>query len=87
MSDYRPPAPHPGELIGEFIKERRLPIAEAAQLIGMTRPSLSNLVHKHRRIGPRVATRIGRWAGDTLSAEYLLTAQAKWDLERVEDEP
>jgi len=83
---YKPPAPHPGELIGEFIDKLRLSVAEAAKEIGMTRPSLSNLVHGHRRIGTRVAKRIGEWAGPEMDAEYLLTVQLKWDLEHADDD-
>lgn len=50
---------HPGLILKmEIVEGRNLTISKAAQLLGLTRPTLSNIVNGKAAITPNVALRI-----------------------------
>ena len=74
--------PHPGSFVfDECIEPLGLTITEAAQALGVTRVTLSDLVNGKRRISPEMAVRLSKAFGD--SAESWLVLQAQYDLAQV----
>jgi antitoxin HigA-1 len=70
---------HPGEiLLEEVIKPLGLTITEAARDLGVSRKTLSEIIHGKCRLTPETAVRIGL-ATDT-SPESWLNMQTKLDL-------
>lgn len=54
---YNPP--HPGEILLElYIKPLDLTITEVAKGLGVSRPTLSELVNGHRSVSPEMAARL-----------------------------
>ena len=79
------PNTHPGEiLLEEVIKVHHLSIGEAADLLGITRPTLSNIVNEKSSITPNMALRIKAVFGGT--AEIWVRLQAAYDLRKAEQE-
>ncbi len=79
--DTRKPA-HPGEvLLEDVIKELKISITEAANNLGVSRKTLSELVHGKSDLTPEMAVRIAT-ATDT-SAESWMNMQLKLDLWKV----
>jgi addiction module HigA family antidote len=75
--------PHPGGVVlGECIKPLGLTITEAAQALGVTRNSLSELVNEKRGISPEMAVRLAKVFGGT--EEGWLVQQAQYDLAHVQ---
>ena len=70
---------HPGEiLLEDVIKPLRLTITEAAQKLGVSRKTLSELVHQKSSLSPEMALRISE---DThTSPESWFNMQTKLDL-------
>jgi addiction module HigA family antidote len=69
---------HPGELIREdILKELRLSVARAAQILGVRRATLSNLVNCSAALSPEMALRIEKAFG--VDMEMLLRMQAWHD--------
>lgn len=57
MEMYNPP--HPGEILLElYIKPLDLTITEVARGIGVSRPTLSELINGHRSVSPEMAQRL-----------------------------
>src|SRR5690606_29277095 len=51
--------PHPGSFIrDEILNELHLPIARAAEILGVRRATLSDLVNGHAALSPEMALRI-----------------------------
>ena len=70
---------HPGViLLEDVLKPLNLTITEAATYLGVTRKTLSELVHGHSKLSPEMAYRIGQ-ATDT-SPESWYEMQAKLDI-------
>lgn len=70
---------HPGEvLLEDVIKPLGLTITEAAEKLGVTRKTLSELVNTRSALSPEMALRISK-ATDT-SPESWLRMQVKLDL-------
>lgn len=75
--------PHPGVVFREAVLEPLgLTITEAAERLGVTRKTLSELVNGHSGISPEMAVRIGK-ATDT-SPESWLIQQTHYDLWQAE---
>ena len=75
--------PHPGQLVFEdCIKPLGLTISDAAKGLGVTRNSLSRLIHGHNGISPEMAFRLSKAFGST--AEMWLRLQNAYDLAQVE---
>jgi addiction module HigA family antidote len=73
--------PHPGKFVlRQCIKPLGLTITDAAAL-GVTRTTLSELVHEKRGISPEMAVRLSKVFG--ASAASWLTQQAHYDLAHV----
>ena len=74
--------PHPGGVVlRECIEPLGLTITDAADALGVTRNTLSELVNERRGISPEMAVRLHRVFGGT--EEGWLLQQAQYDLAHV----
>jgi addiction module HigA family antidote len=74
--------PHPGLVVlQECIEPSGLTITRAAQALGVTRNTLSELANGKRGISPEMAVRLSKVFGG--SAESWLVQQAQYDLAHV----
>ena len=74
--------PHPGGLVlRECIEPLGLTITRAADALGVTRTTLSELVNGKRGISPEMAVRLSQVFGG--SAQTWLTQQAQYDLAQI----
>jgi addiction module HigA family antidote len=74
--------PHPGIVVlQECIEPLGLTITAAAEALGVTRKTLSELVNEKCGISPEMAVRISKAFGGT--AEGWLVQQAQYDLAQV----
>lgn len=74
--------PHPGEIIKELcIKPLGITITKAANALGVSRKSLSELLNGHTGISPEMAIRLSV-AFDT-TPESWLTQQMQYDLWKI----
>ena len=77
--------PHPGGTeLHDCIEPLGLTITEAAQKLGVSRFTLSELVNGKRGISPEMAVRLSKAFG--ASAESWLAQQAQYDLAQVNQE-
>jgi addiction module HigA family antidote len=78
---------HPGEvLLEDVIKPLRITITEAAQYLGISRKTLSELIHGKCGLSPEMAVRIAK--ATNTSPESWLAMQTKLDLwQAMQDEP
>lgn len=77
MNMHNPP--HPGEILLElYIKPLNLTITEVARGLGVSRPTLSELVNRHRSVSPEMAERLAiAFDGE---AKTWLNLQIQYDL-------
>ena len=74
--------PHPGKFIlEECLEPLGLSITEAAEGLGVTRTSLSRLIHGHNGISTEMAVRLSKAFGG--SAESWLRQQINYDLAQL----
>ena len=74
---------HPGEILWEdVIKSNGLTISEVAAMLGVTRPTLSNIINEKSAITPNMALRIKTVFGGT--ADIWLKLQLAYDLRKEE---
>jgi addiction module HigA family antidote len=74
--------PHPGAVVlQECIEPLNLTITQAAEALGVTRNTLSELVNGKRGISPEMAVRLSKVFGG--SAQSWLVQQAQYDLAHV----
>lgn len=74
--------PHPGSVVlQECIEPLDLTVTQAAEALGVTRNTLSELVNGKRGISPEMAVRLSKVFGG--SAESWLVQQAQYDLAHV----
>ena len=77
--------PHPGAFIrGEILEELDLPVARAAEVLGVRRATLSDLVNEKVSLTPEMALRIEKAFG--VSMDLLLRIQAGYDTARMRQE-
>lgn len=78
---------HPGEvLLEDVIKPLGITITEAAQDLGISRKTLSELIHGKSGLSPEMAVRIAK--ATNTSPESWLAMQTKLDLwNAIQDEP
>ena len=78
---------HPGEvLLEDVIKPLGITITEAAQDLGISRKTLSELIHGKCGLSPEMAVRIAK--ATKTSPESWLAMQTKLDLwQAMQDEP
>ncbi len=74
--------PHPGLVVlQECIEPSGLTITQAAEALGVTRNTLSELVNEKRGISPEMAVRLSKVFGG--NAESWLLQQSQYDLAHV----
>ena len=74
----RPPT-HPGEMLfEEFVKPLELTQAELARRLGVSYPSVNEIIKGRRSVTPDTALRLSRVLG--MSADFWLGLQQDWDL-------
>ncbi|RJF87801.1 addiction module antidote protein, HigA family [Oleomonas cavernae] len=59
----RPPT-HPGEAIEDILLDVKLPKAEIARLLGISRQHLYDIIAMRKPVSPTVAVRLGKLFGD-----------------------
>jgi len=70
--------PHPGDFIKtEILDELNLSIARAAEILGIRRATLSDLIHGKASLSPEMALRIEK--AFNVSMDMLLRMQAWYD--------
>ncbi|MCK0744198.1 HigA family addiction module antitoxin [Chromohalobacter nigrandesensis] len=70
---------HPGEMLREdFVPDYGLTVAGLAELLGVSRQSVNELLRERRSVSPEMALRLGRLFGN--SPEFWLNAQRAIDL-------
>ncbi len=75
--------PHPGRLVKhECLKPLGLSITKAAEILGVTRLTLSNLVNGKNGVSPEMAIRLSKAFGS--SPEVWLGMQMDFDLTQAE---
>lgn len=75
--------PHPGELLREdVLVPLDIEVTEAARRLGMSRTSLSRVIHGHAGISPDLAIRLERAGVST--ARFWMTLQTNYELSRAE---
>lgn len=73
--------PHPGELIGDSLREFGVTIVEAAKALGVSRQQLHNLIAGRSAITPEMAVKLEKAIGST--ADTWLRMQMSHDLAQV----
>jgi addiction module HigA family antidote len=74
--------PHPGSVVlSVCIEPLGLTITQAAQALGVTRTTLSELVNCKRGISPEMAIRLSQVFGG--SAQSWVTQQAQYELAQI----
>ncbi len=75
--------PHPGELIKyECLEALSLSVTKGAEILGVSRQTLSNLISGHTSITPEMAIRLEKAFGGT--AESWLRMQLAYDLAQIQ---
>lgn len=74
---------HPGLYIKKHILPAGLSVKDAAALIGVGRPALSNLLNGNASLSPEMAVRIEKAFGAKAKSEELLRRQADYDKSRT----
>ena len=84
MPMYDPP--HPGEMIRDILEDEDVgwTVTECARRLGVTRNTLSRLLHGRIGISPKMALALERvgWS----SADHWMRVQAAYDLARARRE-
>lgn len=74
--------PHPGDLIRtEIIKPLALSVTQAADVLGVRRATLSDLLNGNAALSPEMALRIEKAFGAKM--DHLLRMQLAYDVARV----
>ena len=85
MTMHNPP--HPGSiLLDDVLPELGLSVTEASQQLGVSRVTLSRLIHGKAGISPDMALRLEAWLGGP-SAETWLRMQTEYDLWQARQQP
>ena len=86
MRDPKRKPTHPGEVVREdVLPALKMTQGELAKRLGVSRLSVSELLHGKRSLSPDMAVRIGRLTNTT--AESWLRMQAAVDLWTLEQDP
>ncbi len=76
--------PHPGDVVRELcIEPAGLTVTAAAEVLGVSRKALSELLNGHAGISPEMAVRLSKGFGG--SVESWLRQQMQYDLARVQE--
>ncbi len=77
MVDQRDDAPHPGQRIRSGVFPANMSVKRAAELLGVSRPTLSNLLNGNASLSAEMASRLAKTFGTSRSA--LMQMQAEYD--------
>jgi len=80
--DTRRAPTHPGYVIRMELEDLGMTVTEAAERLGVSRPTLSALVNENKPVSPRMALRLGRFFGN--GTDLWMTMQARFDRWQVE---
>ena len=69
---------HPGWLLAEELRERKITISKAANDLGVSRQSLSRIINGAQPVTPEMAARLGHYLGG--GASLWVRMQAQHDL-------
>ncbi len=70
---------HPGEMLREdFLKDYGLTVSRLAEVVGVSRQSINELLRGRRAVSPEMSLRLARLFGN--SPEFWLNAQRAVDL-------
>lgn len=84
MSQRGMPHAHPGRFFrNEIITERQLTVKKVAELLGVSRIAISNIVNERSAISPEMAVRIATVFGG--NADVWIRLQTKYDLQKAEE--
>lgn len=93
MSDYKAKASkraptHPGELMREILTEQiRVPIAEAARRMQISRPALYDVLNGKSAVTPDMALRFGKLVGgDPQLYASMQLAYSMWEARKANEE-
>ncbi len=76
---------HPGEILSNLVlKANELTVEKASQLLGVSRPNLSNVVNGKSAISPLMAIRISKVFGG--NPDIWIRLQYAYDLRKAEKE-
>lgn len=81
MEDYRK-GEHPGQYIRRKVLPKKMSVTEAAELLGVSRPTLSNLLNGKASLSPEMALRLEKAFG--AKKERLLQIQAAYDNSKLQ---
>jgi addiction module HigA family antidote len=73
---------HPGRIVKGAIDELALSVTDAATVLNVARPTLSNLINGKAGISPEMAVRLSKTIGSTPG--FWLRLQMNYELARVE---
>ena len=71
--------PHPGPFIKDQVLPARLSVKAAAELLGVGRPALSNLLNGKAALSPEMAARLEKTFGTNADKEKLMEMQTAYD--------
>lgn len=75
---------HPGEILKmELMEGRNLTVSKIAELLGMTRANVSNVLNGHSAITPNMALRLEAVFGG--NATFFLQLQSSYDLAKAKE--
>lgn len=74
--------PHPGEFIrDEILEELNLSVTQAAEILGVRRATLSDLINGHAALSAEMALRIDKAFG--IDMETLMRIQTWYDIDAI----
>jgi len=73
---------HPGRIVKGCLEDLELSITDAAQVLGVTRPTISKLVNGRAALSPEMAIRLSKAFGSTPA--FWLRLQLNYDLALAE---
>jgi len=73
---------HPGRIVKGCLDDLELSITDAAQVLGVTRPTISKLVNGRSALSPEMAIRLSKAFGSTPA--FWLRLQLNYDLALAE---
>jgi len=73
---------HPGHVVRIELEALDMTVTEAAERLGVSRPTVSGLVNERKPVTPQMALRLGRFFGN--GTELWLNMQTRYDCWEVE---
>ena len=74
---------HPGSIVKGSIDDLALSVTAAAQVLGVTRPTLSKVINGRSSVSPEMAIRLSKAFGST--PEFWLRLQLNYDLSLAQE--